>query len=1237
LNKTVFSKRELGRYKIVYVLLVSILTLSLYPYQHSEAFVSGQFSTTSLGSTDLENVIYKLGLHSPQDVAIDSSGNVWVVDTNDNRILKYDGPVSSMTTNQAPSVVLGQPNVISVISNNGGISDRTLNLPQTIAIDSSGNLWVADTGNNRVLKYTGPDNSITTGQAASLVLGQAGFGTGLPGTTATTLNSPEGIAIDSLGNVYVGDRVNNRVLQYLSPISNGQAASHVLGQAGFGTGLPGTTATTLNSPEGIVIDSSGNVFVADFFNNRVLQYTGPASSISNGQAASLVLGQATFTTNTAGTTSTTLSNPRCMAFDPSGNLWVADGTNNRVLKYASPISTGQAASLVLGQPNLTTGTINTGGLSASSFKFPQGIAFDPSGNLWVVDRNDHRVLEFATPSSTGQAASLVLGQPNFASAIANNGGVSSSTLVYPRGIAFDPSGNLWVVDRNNNRVLKFVGPASSITTGQAASVVLGQPDFVTNTIGTTNAKLNFPTDIAIDSSGNIWVTDTGNNRVLEFATPSSTGQAASLVLGQPNLTTGTINTGGLSASSLNSPEGIAIDSLGNILVADSANNRILNFSSPSLNGQAAAHVLGQTLFTTNTVGTTSTTLSSPQGVAIDSSGNIWVTDTSNNRVLKYPSHSSDGQAANLVLGQATFTTNTVGTTSTTLSSPQGIKIDSLGNVLVVDSANNRILNFSSPFSNGQTASHVLGQPNLTTGTTNTGGPSASSLNSPEGIAIDFSGNVWIADGNNNRVIKYPNEPGTTFVSPNLLVSGSNIDTLDKLIVNFAVPFVFTDTNLNIQTMIANPQTTNPPGTVVGSYYEIQTNAPDIILPPRNVTISYTTSQLTTAGVGEVTLHINRFSGGVWSVLLPTTIDLVHHKATAVSPGFSTFVLTGSPPTLLLSPSSGAANDTITVSGSNYSPGSSITITFDGNPISISTADAGGSFSTSVIIPPSTTVGVHTIAADDGVNIINKLFTVTGTSGGGGGGGGSGGGGSTSPPQTISSNDANLAAWKALAGQHGGGHPAGTGHGGQNQTLILNMISYDKIQNQMKIIVTSTLQPIKVEIQSTSGKYSPSLDAIQPYANENTFVFSAPLPQVNSTTVFISNLERSLSYSIDLKKPSDVKIITMPVHGTLLEKMMSPIQNTQNVTNPIQNIQQSAMISNLPQIPSTSDTLSVIKDWAGYSLHPISNKQFLSEMGVTAEFVPNWVSKTAKFVVDGDITPQDLQNAVKYLASHGIVK
>jgi sugar lactone lactonase YvrE len=329
---------------------------------------------------------------------------------------------------------------------------------------------VADWGNNRVLIY---DSPFTTDMNASVVLGQSDFTTGVQATSATGLSYPRATAIDGNGNLWVADEYNSRVLEFKTPFTSGMSASLVIGQGNFTTSGLATSQNGLNYATGLAFDPSGNLWVADTFNSRILEFVPP---FSNGMNASLVIGQQDYTSGSSATTASGLGYPWAITFDSSGNLWVADSGNSRVLEFKTPFTSGMSASLVIGQQNYTSGTSVT---SASGFNGPVAIVFDSSDNLWVAEEANNRVLEFKTPLTTGMSASLVIGQGDFTTA---GSSTSQDGLYAPNGVAFDSASNLWVADRNNNRTLEFTPP---FTTNQGASLVLGQESFTTNTPATT--------------------------------------------------------------------------------------------------------------------------------------------------------------------------------------------------------------------------------------------------------------------------------------------------------------------------------------------------------------------------------------------------------------------------------------------------------------------------------------------------------------------------------------------------------------------------------------------------------------------------------------------------------------------------------------------------------------------------------------------------------------------------------
>jgi streptogramin lyase len=202
-----------------------------------------------------------------------------------------------------------------------------------------------------------------------------------------------------------------------------------------------------------------------------------------------------------------------------GVLWVADGGNNRVLRFdaVTGLGDGPSASRVVGQPN---GTTNTATTTQTGLSLPNSLCIDGSGALWIADRGNNRVLRFDAAASIavdGAAATAVLGQTLFTTATS---ALTQSGLNSPRGVNVSTTGRLWVADTANNRVLWFDSAAVKIN-GGIADGVLGQASFTTSASGVTSQKLDGPEGAFQDTSGHLWVADSNNNRALRFSSPAS--------------------------------------------------------------------------------------------------------------------------------------------------------------------------------------------------------------------------------------------------------------------------------------------------------------------------------------------------------------------------------------------------------------------------------------------------------------------------------------------------------------------------------------------------------------------------------------------------------------------------------------------------------------------------------------------------------------------------------------------
>jgi sugar lactone lactonase YvrE len=343
----------------------------------------------------------------------------------------------------------------------------------------------------------------------------------------------------------------------------------------------GVNANGLNYPNASALDAAGNLYVADVENNRVLIYRSP---LKTDRTADIVLGQPDFNSkagNNGGPPSaSTLWQPVDVTVDRFGNVWVADSANNRVLEYDNPLVTDVVADRVIGQPDFTSNTPNNGGIGASTLYSPTSVVVDGAGNLWVGDNGNLRVLEYDTPLASGdRIADLVVCQPDFQS---DRPGVSATKVQTITGIAIDGKNNLWVCDPLNSRVLEFDDPKHTDTT---ADRVLGQPSFTNDNANYTGRVdglgLYNAYDVAVDANGNVYVADIGNNRVLFYRAPIAlSDRLADHVFGQPDLNSDKVNNGGVSATSLFNPSGVASGPTGDIVIADQANHRVIVLQTP---------------------------------------------------------------------------------------------------------------------------------------------------------------------------------------------------------------------------------------------------------------------------------------------------------------------------------------------------------------------------------------------------------------------------------------------------------------------------------------------------------------------------------------------------------------------------------------------------------------------------------------------------------------------------------
>ncbi|MGE5498258.1 MAG: GDSL-type esterase/lipase family protein, partial [Syntrophothermus sp.] len=373
---------------VLFFLLISSL--------HAQ-FANGPAAEGVLGQADF--VSYSSGVtagkfNGPMQAAVDTvTGKLFVSDRYNNRVLRFSS-ANAYINGSAAEAVLGQAD-FSTSTAAATPTASSMNNPIGIIVDKSGILWVADFNNSRVLRFDNA-SSKASGAAADGVLGQPDFVTKTAATTAAGLNNPVGISMDNDGILWVADFNNHRIIKYTNAAakSNGAAADGVLGQSSFTTKSTGTTAATMNNPNGVYADVYGNVWVSDRVNYRFLRFNAAASK-ANGAAADGVLGQPDFVTAKSNITVNGSGYARHVWGDKNGRIYCMQ-ENHRILVFddAAGKPNGADANGVIGQTDFTA-NLSPQPPTASTLKDPKAIYVNnKTGDVWVSDATNHRMLRY---------------------------------------------------------------------------------------------------------------------------------------------------------------------------------------------------------------------------------------------------------------------------------------------------------------------------------------------------------------------------------------------------------------------------------------------------------------------------------------------------------------------------------------------------------------------------------------------------------------------------------------------------------------------------------------------------------------------------------------------------------------------------------------------------------------------------------------------------------------------------
>jgi sugar lactone lactonase YvrE len=686
-----FALRQLAAWGVP---LAALLAL---PAAHAQSNYATPYAITTYAgtpyvSTGADGTGPAAQFDFPSGTAVDSSGNVYVSDEDNDTVRKIT-PAGVVTT-------------LAGLAGTPGTSDGTgsaarFNNPIGICVDAAGNVFVADATNQTIRK-------ITSAGVVTTLAGTAGVPGSMDGTgTGAQFSNPVGVAVDSSDNVYVVDQIDNTIRK----ITSAGVVTTIAGDAGVAGSNDGTgSVARFNSPYLITIDGSGNLYVADNKNDTVREVT-QAGVVTTIAGAAKVIGHSDGTGSAAN-----FRGPLGVAADSSGNVYVTDAGNDTIRKIAS----GGVVTTFAGTVDIAGSTDGTG--SAGQFNNPFGICADSSGNLYVGDANNNIVRKI-TP---GGVVTTIAGTAGAGNA---SGTGAAARFFDTTGVAVDSSGNAYVVDEDNDMIRK-------ISPGGVVSTLAGSPGNSGSADGTgASAQFYFPFGVAVDASGNVFVTDAGNNTIRKITAGGVVTTVAGLAL-NPGYADGTG-----SAARFSVPIGIAVDANDNLFVAEQENQTIRKITSAGV----VSTIAGLAGSTGSNDGTGSAArFNLPAGIAIDGSGNLFVADTTNDLIRKV----TQAGVVTTLAGDAQNPGSADGTGSVArFFQPVGIAVDSNDNIYVSDARNDTIRLVTQ----AGVVTTLAGTP-LHFGTTD-GIGAAALFNGPEGIAVDSSGTLYIADTFNDTIRK----------------------------------------------------------------------------------------------------------------------------------------------------------------------------------------------------------------------------------------------------------------------------------------------------------------------------------------------------------------------------------------------------------------------------------------------------------------------------------------------------
>jgi len=798
-------------------------------------------------------------LQYPYGVCVDSVGNVYIADM-DNDVVKFISRVPGMYYGISMGenkmyVIAGRPRQSGTEQGVGSRDSASLKKPRGVAVDLVGNVYIADTDNQRIMfiptsgglhfKKNMKANFIYSiyGQQRSVDI-QSGDG------TRSGVNTPSDVGVDSVGNVYIADTYNYRIVFVPSEFLRGgkTTTNNIYTIAGT---VSSSSDRELNSPSGATVDSMGNVYIADANNHRigfVTKHGGTYFGIAmTANKIHTIAGTGSpGDSSDALARSSGLNSPSAVTLDSVENVYIADTSNNKI-KFipkvdgvyfeknmrANYIYTIAGTGILdeSGYNNVALATLATN----SKLNSPAGVAVDSFGNVYIADTGIHKIKFIPKVSGpyfgqyfnayclytiAGTGFSLEI------SRVVQGALLGPSTMLKnPRGLSIDLLENVYIADTGNNRIM-FIPKVD----GEYFPIVLFKKYYRINTIAggdggggadeilATSPVLNSPCDVVTDSSQNIYIADTSNNKIKfipkvngSYFGKNMTAKFIYTIAGNGSVGRGSNDNGELATNSpLNSPAGVAVDSAGNVYIADTGNHAIKFI--PKVNGtyfvknMTANYIykiagrVGEAGGGTEGMPAEYRYLRFPKSVAVDSGGNVYIADSANHGIRFMPRVTGDyfgrrmktnndmptmytiaGQGQDYQQGNAEDNIEAI---SSKLNSPGYVALDFEGNVYISDTGNHviRFIPKSSGYHfgnsrNGNYIYTIAGIPGSSGAPTFGVLATNSKLNNPQSVYIDSLRNVYISDTNNKMISFMPSSNGQyseTNVTENFIYRLTNV-------------------------------------------------------------------------------------------------------------------------------------------------------------------------------------------------------------------------------------------------------------------------------------------------------------------------------------------------------------------------------------------------------------------------------------------------------------------------------